>query len=93
MKIYEGQKVPFWYGYSWRNYDSRSIECYFIPFNFIFRFLRYVWGKGMYHKVSAEDIAFENGYELGKKETEEKYKNKYSEIGQKFLETFTPIKK
>ena len=47
----------------------------------------------MYHEVSAEDIAFENGYELGKKETEEKYKNKYSEIGQKFLETFTPIKK
>jgi hypothetical protein len=86
MKIEEGQRVPFFYGYAWRNYDSKTTEVYLIPINYILRFLKFVWIKGMQHEVSEADIAFEKGYELGKKDMERRYKYKFTEAGMNIIE-------
>lgn len=40
MKIEEGQEVPLGYGFAWFEYDSREAVVFFIPFNFIFRWVR-----------------------------------------------------
>lgn len=65
MRIHEGERYPIGYGFAWRNYESRSVEAYLIPLNFLARWGRelYIWlAKPHYHE---RDIIHQRAYKLG----------------------------
>ncbi len=42
-QVEEGMRVPWGYGFAWRDFDSRNTIAYPIPFNVLFRGLRRFW--------------------------------------------------
>ncbi len=63
MKIQEGERLKYGYGFAWRCYETMESETFLIPFNIIFRKIRelYLYLQNPRYK---EDV-YENGYSDG----------------------------
>ena len=67
MKIQEGERFKIGWGFAWFNYESRTIETFPIPFNFVFGLVRKVYiflQRGFGGKLEAN--LYNRGYDSGK---------------------------
>ncbi len=66
IKVYEGEVIPKWYGFAWREYAEAAIVVYPIPFNFVARFIRYLYFSLSQAGAKNIDKNYMVGYERGK---------------------------
>ena len=63
--IEDGAKLPWGYGFAWRDFDTASHVAYPIPFNVLFRGLRRLYHWIISHKNSVLDEARIKGIREG----------------------------
>ena len=64
--IEDGAKLPWGYGFAWRDFDTASHVAYPIPFNVLFRGLRRFYHWIISHKHSVLDEARIEGIREGR---------------------------
>jgi len=66
MKKEIHEKAPFGYGYAWDNYESGTVEVYFVPLNIILRQLRKIWFFLSGRRKDKLNEAFRKDFKLGR---------------------------
>lgn len=65
MKINQGQRRPWGYGYAWDNLETLTNEVYLFPLNWILRWLREFWSLMLGKRRDRYTKAFQLGYDRG----------------------------
>lgn len=75
MKIQEGERIKYGYGWAWRNYNELSDTAFIIPFNFIFRWARELYIFLAKNRRTYRDEIYQNGFKAGKKRSDLEWSN------------------
>jgi len=87
MRTYEGERIRLGYGFAWRNYEDRSSTTFLVPFNLILRCVRKFYFYLAKPKYTKKDWIYEEGYQQGKKTTEDYYERKIERLNNKWSTT------
>ena len=81
-EIEEGESVPWYYGFAWRNYTRNTTVVVIIPFNWIAMWLRRLWfmtREGKHHMEIEFHSEYRRGYRLGLKQGKKEMYDEFDE--------------